>query len=388
MFAIKNAMILDGKGNTIQNGTILIKNGKIEEVVEGTLEIPSSFRVLDVDGSIVTPGLIDVHTHLGIEEMETGGEGEDLNEETNPITPELRVIDGIHMSDPAIEDARKAGVTTVQILPGSSNIIGGEMAVIKLRKDIVVDRCILKAPSGMKAALGENPKMTYGSKGRAPMTRMKIAAMLRQALIDAKEYQKQVAKGETPRHIDKENLVKVLTKEIPLRVHAHRVDDIVTVLRIKEEFDIDVTIEHCTEGHLIADYISESDVMVSVGPTMSPKSKIELKNKSWETPKTLVDANILIALTTDHSVVGIDHLITTGIIAMKNGISEQQALQAITYNSAVYMGVEDRVGSLEKGKDADLVIWSGDIFDLRSSVTHTMIDGEFVFMKDNLTIAE
>ncbi len=388
MLAIKNAMILDGKGNMIQNGTILIRDEKIEEIGEGTIEIPSSYQVMDVDGSIITPGLIDVHTHLGIEEMETGEEGEDLNEETNPITPELRVIDGIYMSDPAIEDARKAGVTTVQILPGSSNVIGGEMAVVKMRKDIVVDRCILKAPSGMKAALGENPKMTFGSKGKAPMTRMGVAAMLRQALIDAKEYQDHFEKGETTRHLDKENLVKVLTKEIPLRVHAHRADDIVTILRIKEEFDIEVTIEHCTEGHLIADYISERDVMVSVGPTMSPKSKIELKNKSWETPKALADANILFTLTTDHSVIGIEHLITSAIMAVKHGISEQQALQAITYSAAVYMGVEDRVGSLEKGKDADLVIWNGDIFDLRSDVTHTMIDGEFVFVNNDLKNAE
>ncbi|EGQ20606.1 amidohydrolase, partial [Sporosarcina newyorkensis 2681] len=214
MLALKNAKILDGKGNTIQNGTILIRDEKIEEIGEGTIEIPSSYRVMDVEGNIITPGLIDVHTHLGIEEMETGEEGEDLNEETNPITPELRVIDGINMSDPAIEDARKAGVTTVQILPGSSNVIGGEMAVVKMRKEVVVDRCILKAPSGMKAALGENPKMTYGSKGKAPMTRMKVAAILRQALIDAKEYQKHVEKGEKTRHLDMENLVKVLTKEI------------------------------------------------------------------------------------------------------------------------------------------------------------------------------
>lgn len=374
-------MILDGKGNIIKNGMIFIRDGKIEEIVQEDMEISSSYRVLDVNGSIITPGLIDVHTHLGIEEMETGAEGEDLNEETDPITPELRVIDGIHMSDSAIEDARKAGVTTVQILPGSSNVIGGEMAVVKMRKDIVVDRCILRAPSGMKAALGENPKMTFGPKGKAPMTRMSVAALLRQALIDAKEYQILFEKGETARQLDKENLVKVLTREIPLRVHAHRADDIITVLRIKEEFNIDVTIEHCTEGHLIADYIAESDVMVSVGPTMSPKSKIELKNKSWETPKALADMNVPITLTTDHSVIGIEHLITSAIMAVKNGLTEHQALQAITYNAAVYLGVEDRVGSLEKEKDADLVIWNGDIFDLRSEVVYTMIDGEFVYQK-------
>lgn len=379
MLAIKNATILDGKGNVIESGTILIRDEMIEEIFEEKIEIPPSYRVMDAEGSIITPGLIDVHTHLGIEEMETGAEGEDLNEETAPITPELRAIDGIHMSDPAIEDARKAGVTTVQILPGSSNVIGGEMAVVKMRKDIVVDRCILRAPSGMKAALGENPKMTFGPKGQAPMTRMSVAALLRQALIDAKEYQIRLEKGQTARQLDKENLLKVLKKEIPLRVHAHRADDIVTVLRIKEEFDIDVTIEHCTEGHLIADYIAEKDVMVSVGPTMSPKSKIETKNKSWKTPKALVDVNVPITLTTDHSVIGIEHLMTSAIMAVKHGLTEKQALQAITYNAAVYMGVEDRIGSLEKGKDADLVIWNGDIFDLRSEVMYTMIDGEFVY---------
>lgn len=382
MLAITNACIMDGKGNLIENGTLFIKNEKIEEVITGTIDIPTTYRVMDVGGSIITPGLIDVHTHLGIEEMETGKEGEDLNEETNPVTPELRVIDGIYMGDPAMEDARRAGVTTVQVLPGSSNVIGGEMAVIKMRKDVVVDRCILRAPSGMKAAFGENPKMTFGPKGQAPMTRMGVVAMLRQTLMDAKNYQVRLKNGEATRQLDMENLGKVLSKEIPLRVHAHRADDIVSVLRLKDEFDIDVTIEHCTEGHLLADYISERDIMVSIGPTMSPKSKIELKNKSWKTPKALADVNVPFALTTDHSVVGIEHLMASAIMAVKHGLSEQQALQAITYHAAVYMGVENRVGSLEKGKDADLVIWDGDIFDLRSKVIYTMIDGIFVFERD------
>lgn len=387
MLAITNATIMDGRGKSIKKGTLIIRDGKIEAIGDQTTSIPDNFQVMDVKEKVITPGLIDVHTHLGIEEMEMGAEGEDLNEETSPVTPELRVIDGINMSDAAMEDARKAGVTTVQILPGSSNVIGGEMAVVKTRDD-VVDQCIVRAPSGMKAAFGENPKKTFGSKGEAPMTRMSVVAMLRQALIDAESYQQQIKEGKTTRRLDMENLTKVLTKEIPLRVHAHRADDIMSVLRIKKEFDIDVTIEHCTEGHKIANYIAESGVMVSVGPTMSPKSKIELRNKSWKTPKVLADAGVPITLTTDHSVIGIEHLITSAIMAVKFGLSEQQALQAITYHAAVYMGVENRIGSLEEGKDADLVIWSRDIFDLRSNVTHTMIDGEFVFVNDELGATE
>lgn len=381
MLAIKNATILDGTGNIIENGTIVLHNGKIEAVGDDNIDIPTTCDVLDAEGCTITPGLIDAHTHLGVEEMGIGEEGQDLNEETSPTTPEVRAIDGINMFESGFDDARAAGITTVQVLPGSSNVIGGEMATVKTQKKIV-DACILRAPSGMKAAMGENPKATYGSKGKAPMTRMGVAAILRQSLMEARSYQKKKAAGDTSERLDMEHLVKVLNKEIPLRVHAHRADDIISVLRIKDEFNIEVGIEHCTEGHKIADIIAESGIRVTVGPTMSPRSKVETADKGWHTPKILADAGIPIVLTTDHSVIGIQYLIASAIMAVKHGLSEKQALQAITLNAAEHLEVDERIGSLERGKDADLVLWDGDIFDLRTNVLKTFIDGEEVFSKN------
>ena len=208
-----------------------------------------------------------------------------------------------------------------------------------------------------------------------PVTRMGVASLIREKLIDAQNY---INGEKKERKLDMENLAKVLNKEIPLRVHAHRADDILTVLRIKREFDIDVTIEHCTEGHHIADYIAKQDVRVSVGPTLSTRSKVELKDKNWSTVKTLMDAGVACSLTTDHPVVGIEYLVTSAIHAIRNGITEQQALTAITLDAAKHLGVEDRVGSIEPAKDADFVIWSGNPFELSSTVEAVYINGEAV----------
>ncbi|KAB2336653.1 amidohydrolase family protein [Cytobacillus depressus] len=375
MLAITNAKIYDGTDKVIESGTLLIKDGKFDRILESAHNIPNDYRVIDAHGKVVTPGLIDVHTHLGVHEEGIGKEGHDFNETSSPITPEVRAIDGINPQEAGFADARKAGVTTVQIMPGSANVIGGEMVTLKTVGN-VVDEMIIREPSGMKAATGENPKRFHGEKGRMPITRMGVAAKLREELIKAQNY----LQGESKeRKLGLENLVKVLKKEIPLRVHAHRADDIATVLRIKREFDINLTIEHCTEGHQIADFIAKHDVRVSVGPTMSTKSKIELADKGWHTILALVNAGVPVSITTDHPVVGIEYLITSAIHAVKNGLSEQQALQAITLNAAKHLGVEDRVGSIESGKDADFVIWDGDPFDQRSSVLQTFIDGNVVY---------
>ncbi|MEN2767064.1 amidohydrolase [Ornithinibacillus xuwenensis] len=374
MLAIKNTTIFDGTGNKIEDKVILVKNGKFESITNDKA-IPDSYQVIDAAGKMVTPGLIDVHTHLGVSEEGVGKEGSDFNETSSPITPQVRAIDGINPMEKGFEDARKSGVTTVQVMPGSANVIGGEMVVLKTAGHIV-DEMVVKAPSGMKAALGENPKMVHGPKGKMPVTRMGVAARLREKLIEAQNY----LNGEQKeRKLDMENLAKVIRKEIPLRVHAHRADDILTVLRIKREFDIDVTIEHCTEGHHIADYIAKhEDVRVSVGPTMSSRSKVELKDKGWNTIKTLMDAGISCSITTDHPVVGISYLVTSAVHAINGGITEEQALRAITIDAAKHLGVADRVGSIEVGKDADFVIWSGNPFDLRSQVEHVFIEGKAI----------
>lgn len=370
MLAITNAIIYDGKGNRFEDQDLIIENGKFAKLVPAS-EIPDFYHVIDAQGKVLTPGLIDVHTHLGISEEGVGLEGADYNETSSSVTPSLRAIDGINPMEIGFEDARKSGVTTAQIMPGSANVIGGEMVILKTAGNIV-DEMVVKSPSGMKAALGENPKRFHGGKGRMPVTRMGVAAQLREKLIEAQNY---LHKEEKERKLDLENLAKVLKKEIPLRVHAHRADDILTALRIKREFDIDMTIEHCTEGHKIAAFIAKHDVKVSVGPTMSTRSKVELKDKGWTTIKTLMDAGIACSLTTDHPVVGIDYLVTSAVHAIRNGLSEQEALQTITLNAAKHLGIEDRVGSIEPGKDADFVIWSGSPFDLLSKAERVYIEG-------------
>ncbi|HLR69062.1 MAG TPA: amidohydrolase [Virgibacillus sp.] len=371
MLAIKNATIFTGNGDVLNDHVILVKEGKFSSIKTKD-KIPKDYTIIDAKGKVVTPGLIDVHTHLGVFEEGIGEEGHDFNETSSPTTPEVRAIDGLNPNDKGFADARKAGVTTVQVMPGSANVIGGEMSVLKTTGNIV-DEMVITPTSGMKAATGENPKRVYGKKGKKPVTRMGIAALLREKLMEAQDY---IRNKEKKRDLGLEQLTKVLKKEIPLRVHAHRAEDILTVLRIKREFDIDVTIEHCTEGHQIADFIARHNVRVSVGPTMSTRSKIELNDKGFETIKVLLDAGIPCSITTDHPVIGIEDLVTSAIHAVKAGITEQQALRAITLDAAKHIGVGDKVGSIETGKDADFVIWSGNPFDLRNKVEHVYIDGE------------
>lgn len=376
MLYIKNAKIFTGTGEVIE-GSFYVEDGKFA-AVGASVDIPEGANVIDVGGKIVTPGLIDVHTHLGVHEEGLGRTGQDINETSSESTPQVSAIDGINPQESGFADARRFGVTTVQIMPGSANIIGGEMLVVKTYGK-VVDEMIVKNPSGLKAATGENPKMVYGSKGKMPTTRMGVAARLREKLIEAQNYIENRKQGKCGRDLGLENIAKVLRKEIPLRVHAHRADDIATVLRIKREFDIDMTIEHCTEGHKIADFIAQHNVRVSVGPTMSTRSKTELADKGWHTILALAEAGIPVSLTTDHPVVGIEHLMTSAILAVKNGFPEEKALEAITLNAAKHLGVEDRVGSIEPGKDADFVIWNGDPFDLRSTIAATYIEGKPVY---------
>ncbi|WP_273851290.1 amidohydrolase [Guptibacillus spartinae] len=384
MKLFKNATIVVGTGEVLKNANLLIAGKNIRQIGHFSDEHIEA-ETIDVKGAVISPGLIDVHTHLGVHEEGIGAEGHDFNETSSPITPEVRALDGINPADQGFQDARKAGVTTVQVLPGSANVIGGEMVTLKTEGKIV-DQMILRAPSGMKAAFGENPKRLHGQKGKAPITRMAIASMFRQELRRAKQYMEKIDNEEIVEdNLGLENLVKILRKEIPIRAHAHRADDIVTFLRLAKEFDIDITIEHCTEGHQIPEYVAASGAPAAVGPTLSTRSKIELADKGWHTPGILSKAGVSVSITTDHPVVGIENLLQSAVLAVKHGMEETDAWKAITINAAKHLGVEDHVGSLEEGKDADFVMWDGDPFDMRTRLSATYINGELVYQNPELS---
>lgn len=379
MLTIVNAKLFDGKGQFYENASFTVEDGKFVEIDVNSTKIKHD-GAIDVKGKFITPGLIDVHTHLGVDEEGVGEVGDDFNETSSASTPQVRAIDGINPEDLGFEDARSSGVTTVQIMPGSANVIGGEMVVLKTVGHIV-DKMVVKSPSGLKAAMGENPKRLHGDKGKLPITRMGVAAMIREKLIEGENYLRKREEGSTDRDLGLETISKVLMKQIPLRVHAHRADDIATALRIKREFDIDLTIEHCTEGHHLASFIAEHDVSVSFGPTLPTRSKAELVNKGWHTLLALQKAKVPFSLTTDHPVIGIDTLMMSAMMAVKNGLSEKEALAAITIHAAKHLGIEDKVGSIEIRKDADFVIWDGNPFNAKTFVAKTYINGELVYKK-------
>ncbi|MDQ0207988.1 amidohydrolase [Alkalicoccobacillus murimartini] len=377
MKAYVNARVWTGE-QYIEKTTILVNQTEIVEIGED-ISVPSDAEVIDLEGKFVTPGLIDVHTHLGVHSEGLGNAGHDFNETSEASTPYIRSLDGLNPQDNGFAEAIKHGVTTVQVLPGSANVIGGEIVAVKT-VGTVADQMVIKSPSGMKAALGENPKRIHGSKGKAAVTRMGVAGLLRQELMRAEDYNESlINKTVHTRDLGMEQLAKVIRKEIPLRVHAHRADDIVTIIRIKKEFDIDITIEHCTEGHLLIDFLVENPVPIAVGPTMSAKSKQELANKAWDTMVLFEENNIPFAITTDHPVITIDHLLTTVKTAVNHGLSEETALRAITSQAAIHIGLEDKVGSLKPGLDADLVIWTESPFNLMAKVEQTIIKGETVY---------
>lgn len=390
MLLIKNARIISMAGFNYEKGYILVDGGKIKEVGSGEAdaggEFPDKAVIVDAGGKYVLPGLIDAHCHIGLWEDSVGFEGDDGNEMTDPVTPQLRAIDGIYHVDRAFTEARENGVTTVVTGPGSANVIGGQFAALKTwgRR---VEEMILKEPVAMKVAFGENPKTVYNERKQTPMTRMATAAILRENLTKAREYKQQLEdyyrdseKNDKPDYdIKMEALLKVLRKEIPIKAHAHRADDILTALRIAREFDINLTIEHCTEGHLIKDILAAEGVPAITGPLLTDRSKIELRNQSLKNPGILSREGVLVAIMTDHPCVPIQYLCLCAAMAVKEGMDEEEALKAITINAAHINGIADRVGSLEAGKDADIVVFDGDPLDLRSRVVMTIIDGNIVY---------
>ncbi|AZR71985.1 amidohydrolase [Anoxybacter fermentans] len=384
MKAIVNGKVYTMAGAVLDQGTILIKDGKITAVGEN-IDIPSDAEIIDAKGKIVTPGFIDAHTHLGIGEEGIRWEGADYNEISNPVTPHLRAIDAINPEDEGFKDAVKGGITTVMTGPGSANVIGGENLVMKTYGR-TVDEMVLRNPAGLKGAFGENPKRVYGTRmvPQSPVTRMATAALMRKALVDAQNYLNKLEQAEKEgkkpeRDLEKENLVRLLKKEIPLRAHAHRADDILTILRIAKEFDIEVTLEHCTEGHKIADIIAEAGVPAIVGPSLTSRAKYELKDRTFETPGILAKAGVKVALMTDHPVIPVHYLPICAGLAVRHGMPEMEALKAITINAAEILGVADRVGSIEVGKDADIVIFDGHPLETMTKVVKVFINGEEVY---------
>lgn len=383
MKAIVNGKVYTMAGDVIETGTVLIEDGKIT-AVGADIEVPAGAEVIDATGKIVTPGIIDAHTHLGIGEESYGWEGRDYNEASNPVTPQLRAIDAINPEDEGFKDAIKGGITTVMTGPGSANVLGGENLVLKTYGQ-TVDEMIVVNPCGIKGAFGENPKRFYGTRGlpQAPVTRMATAYLMREALVKAQNYLNKVEQAEkdgkpVERDLVQESVARLLKKEIPLRAHAHRHDDIMTILRIAKEFDINVTLEHCTEGHKIADYIADAGVPAVVGPSLTARSKVELKDKTFKTPWVLTQAGVKVALMTDHPVIPVQYLPICAGLAVREGLPEMEAMKAITINAAEILGVADRVGSLEAGKDADVVIFNGHPLETMSRVEKVLINGEVV----------
>ncbi|HMA59027.1 MAG TPA: amidohydrolase [Halanaerobiales bacterium] len=381
MILIKDAQILTMADNDYKQGSILIKDGKIAKISEN-IEIKDEYEVIDAKDQIVMPGVIDAHTHLGIGEEGVGWEGQDYNEMTDPFTPQLRAIDAVNPDDYGIKEALEHGVTTIMTGPGSANVVGGESMVIKTTGK-TIDEMVLKNPAGIKAAFGENPKRVYNEQKKLPTTRMGIAAVMRENLMKAEDYlakKEKAQKDDEPfdRDIKMESLIRIIKKELPLKVHAHRADDIMTAIRIAKEFDIDITLEHCTEGHKVADEIAEANIPAIVGPSMTGRVKVELSELSFKTAGVLAKAGVKIALMSDHPVIPTKNATIYAALAIKGGLEEKEALKAITINPAEILGVDDRVGSIEEGKDADLIIFKGHPLDISSDIQRVIVNGEVV----------
>lgn len=375
---IKNGRIHDAVHREAYVADILLADGKIAAIGSG-LTVPADAAVFDADGLEVYPGFVDAHTHIGLDGYGIGYEGCDYNEMNDIWTPQLRAIDGINPRDPSLADARRAGVTCVCTGPGSANVLGGTFLAMKTVGDRV-DKMVVRDPVAMKCAFGENPKRCYRDK--CDSTRMSTAAFLRGALMQARDYgaRKQAANGDItkmPAYNQKlEALLPVLAREIPLKAHAHQANDIFTALRIAREFNLRLTLEHVTEGHLIVDELAgEKDVPMAVGPSLTFASKFELQNKSWSTPAVLTAAGCHVSIITDNSVIPQQYLPLCAGMAIKAGMDPFDALKAITLNPAEHIGVADRVGSLEVGKDADLVITAGSPFEVLTEVKAVFIDG-------------
>jgi len=398
VLALKGATLYTPESK-IENGTILITDGKIA-AVGNNVSIPEGTKVLDVAGKTIIPGMIDAHCHTGVFADGVGWNHSDGNEMTDPVMPHLRAIDAIHPEDKAFEDLREAGVTTINTGPGSGNLFGGQTAAIKTRGR-TMEEMLVRYPVGLKMALGENPKRVYGEQKRTPSTRMGNAGTMREWLTKARAYLAKKAKHQQkladfnagvegakepdPFETDLklEALGRILTKEIPAHIHAHRADDIMTALRIAKEFDLDVVLIHATEGYKIADILAAEGVPCVPGPVLISRSKYELRELCSRNAAVLWKAGVTVAIQTDQ-MSAVRYIRLDAAVAISEGMSDEAALRAITLTPAEILGIDDRVGSLDVGKDADLVVLSAHPFDVaHSRVERVLIEGETVYERSN-----
>ena len=381
MLLIKNGHIKPMVGNDIHGGCVLIDDdGKIS-AVGADIPAPEGCEVIDAQGRLVTPGCVDAHCHIGLDNEATGWEGKDYNEIVDPVTPQMRAIDSIYPLDESFPNALRGGVTTACTGPGSANVIGGTFAAIKLAGKRV-DDMIVKFPLAMKCAFGENPKRCYGQGSKkSPMTRMGTAAVLREALFKAKRYLDDKEAGKNPGFDMKmEAMLPVMKGEIPLKCHAHRSDDILTSIRIAKEFGLKMTMDHCTDGAVIADELAKEGFPACVGPSLGSKTKIELTSKSFPTPAALHAAGVPISIITDSPVIPLQNLPMCAGLAVNAGLDYEEGWRAITINPAESIGIADRVGSLEPGKDGDVVIWTADpLVNVGAYAACTVISGKVVW---------
>jgi imidazolonepropionase-like amidohydrolase len=390
--AITGGHVVPIEGDPIDGGTVLLADGKIAAVHGPGFTPEPGTEVVDATGKWVLPGFIDAHAHLGVHEEGEGWAGQDTNEMTGPVMAHVRALDAINPAEEGFRDAIAGGVLAVNINPGSGNPIGGQTVAIRCWGR-TVDDMVLRHPAGLKSALGENPKRVYGERKETPATRLGTAAVIRSAFVEASNYLAKQAAAEreiqpaeravvAERDLKMEALGRVLRREIPWRQHCHRADDIATAMRIAAEFGYDLVIDHGTEAHLLADKIAAAGIPVVIGPLFTSRSKVELRNRSLANPGRLAAAGVTIAITTDHPVVPIHFLVHQVTLAVKEGLDRQAALRTVTINPARIIGVADRLGSIVPGKDADIVLWSGDPLDVMSRAERAYIAGQEIYRYD------
>ncbi len=387
MILIKNCKLINLAGINKENMDILI-DGKLIKEIKNNIEVKNNYEIIDANNKLVTPGLIESHCHMGVYDtaVESGIDG---NESSDPVLPGLRGVDAINPIDPAFYVARKYGITTVVTGPGSANIMGGTFSAIKTSDEDLEDR-IVSEEVAMKMALGENPKKFYGSKGKSPKTRMMNAALMRENLEKAKQYYDKYKShiedpsNEKPKYDFHLHSLMRVYDGLRVKIHAHQSDDIMTAIRVSEEFGIRYSIEHTTDGESIIDYLVNHKVPCIIGPSAGFKSKYELKNKGFRLGALMEKKGIDFAITTDHPVIPIEGLLMQVMLYIKNGLSKEKALEAITINAAKLADIDDRVGSLEVGKDADIVIWDVEPFDTMHQVNTVLINGKIAYKREEV----
>ncbi|MGI8680358.1 MAG: amidohydrolase [Jatrophihabitans sp.] len=376
--AIVNGRIVPMDGPVLESGTVLVEDGVIT-AIGADVTVPAGVETVDASGRWVLPGFVEAHGHVGIDEESQGWAGDDTNEMTDPNGARLRALDAINPADEGFRDALSGGVTSVVVKPGSGNPIGGQTVAIKTWGRIV-DEMVIKSPASVKSALGENPKRVYGDKKQLPSTRQGVAAVIRDAFTKAQDYQlareHAAAEGKPfDRDPTSEVLVRVLDGELPWSQHCHRADDIATAIRLADEFGYRLIVNHATEGFLLADVLAERGIPCVVGPMFTTRSKVELRERTTANPGRLANAGVQVAIITDHPVVPIDYLVHQATFAVKDGMTREDALRAITINPAQIMGLDERVGSLALGRDGDVVIWDGDPLDVMSRAVQVFVQG-------------